>query len=319
MNEYHAIARQYFQRVEGWHLYRVQGDGMLWLWLVIAVAWGISFIPLLMSVGDLSQFWRWLVLVLVLEMVVLAIGGINQKRKREALADSVNEEFGVQVVQEDECRALLLMKLVDRPRHEFLATAKEIRDLLALRNEFRGGQELEAGSYLRHVYDPDSKARLLAVTLAAITVITALTLRSAPEGLAIIELFSSPSLLRALGTLVLLSASVFVIAVGLRAMFRVVWGATTIWVAKTIPSKESTTALRRLARDLVLLHSLEKSTMTQHDDREVGANLASRRTGEVTLPTRRQDHLVRGLGVGALIGWAAHLFLSTKRRSTGAS
>lgn len=316
MNECHAIARQYIQRVEGWHLYRSKGDRLLWIWLILVVVWVASFVPLLISLGNLSRYWIWLALVLVLEVVVLLVGGINQKRKQEALAASVSEEFGVQVVQEDECRRLLLEKLVHRPRYEFLAAAKEISDLLGLREEFRGSHELEAGFFRRHVYDPDSKARLLALTLAAVTLTMALVLRSAPEGLTIFELIGSPGLISALGTILMLCAAAFLAAVGLRAILQVVWGAAAIWVAKTFSSKESATALRRLAKDLVLFHSLKKPHEPQRDkDRERPDLTTSHGEGapEVILRKGNRNDHVYCIGLGALIGWAAHKSFSAKR------
>ena len=64
-----------------------------------------------------------------------------------------------------ECRAFLLSKLLDRPTDKFFAVAKEISDLLKMRQEFRALHEIEPDQFWKSVYDRDSKPRLIAVTL----------------------------------------------------------------------------------------------------------------------------------------------------------
>lgn len=254
MNEYHAIARKYFRQVEGWHLYRTQGDGLLWLWLALAVFWIASFVPLARSIGDWVMFAVWLAGVLVLELVVLFIGSRILDRKRAALIAEVTKEYSVVLKDEQECRVFLLTKLLEGPTNRFFAVAKEISDLLKLRQEFRGRNEIEFEFYWRMIYDRDSKARLTAVTLAAITVFTALTIRALPEGASIFDVLANQPLLARLGDVVMVSAVLFLMLVGARALLGVVWHAVTIWGAKSLTSKESSTVLRYLARDLILLH-----------------------------------------------------------------
>jgi hypothetical protein len=254
MNEYHAIARKYFRQVEGWHLYRTQGDGLRWLWLALAVFWIASFVPLARSIGDWVMFAAWLAGVLVLELVVLFIGSRILDRKRAALIAEVTKEYSVVLKDEQECRVFLLTKLLEGPTNGFFAVAKEISDLLKLRQEFRGRNEIEFEFYWRMIYDRDSKARLTAVTLAAITVFTALTIRALPEGASIFDILANQPLLSRLGDVVMVSAVLFLMLVGARALLGVVWHAVTIWGAKSLTSKESSTVLHYLARDLILLH-----------------------------------------------------------------
>lgn len=254
MNEYHAIARKYFRQVEGWHLYRTQGDGLLWLWLILAVVWVGSFAPLLRSVGDWVIFAVWLAWVLALELVVLLVGSRILEKKRAALIAEVASKYSAVLKDEHECRVFLLTKLLEHPAERFFGVAKEISDLLKLRQEFRGRNEIEFEFYWKMIYDRDSKPRLVAVTLAAITLLTALMIRALPDDSSIFEVFADQRLLGSLGDLVMLSAVLFLMLVGARAILGVVWHAVTIWSAKFLESKESSTALRYLARDLILLH-----------------------------------------------------------------
>lgn len=254
MNEYHAIARNYLRRVEGWHLYRAHGDRLLWLWLCAASVWVIAFVPLLRAIGDWPRFGVWFFVVIVLELAVLLTGDRIRARKREAMTKAVNAEFATMLATEPECREFLLTKLLARSANQFFSTTKEISDLLDLRKKFRGSNELEAEFYVKAIYDPESKPRLLAVTLAAITVMTALIIRSLPEGALLFELFESPGIWGALFTVLVISGAGFLMLIGARAILSVIWNALSIWIAKTISSEQSRTALRYLARDLLLFH-----------------------------------------------------------------
>ncbi|KIQ34863.1 hypothetical protein RT97_06325 [Variovorax paradoxus] len=166
----------------------------------------------------------------------------------------VAEQHSAVMVTEQECRAFLLSKLLGRPTDKFFAVAKEISDLLKMRQEFRALHESEPDHFWRSVYDRDSKPRLIAVTLGAITLFTALTIRSIPEGPSLFDVLNDEASLAFVWKFVLLCGSMFLLLVLARVVGTNFWHVATTWWTKSVSGKESRTALRHLARDLVLYH-----------------------------------------------------------------
>ena len=257
MNTYYRIAADYFRQMEGWHLYRKQGQAILWVWSFLALAWVVPLLPLFRAIGrgDWVMYGVWLVVVLALELVWLGVGARIAKRKRIALIDEVNITYSASMKDEQACRVFMLTKLLERSPDQFFAVAKEISDLLKLRNEFRGKDETEPGFWWRFVIDRDAKPRLLALTLACITVFTALLIRSLPESQGIFDVIADRRQLISVGGWVMVSAAFFCMLIGARVIGGVLWHVLSIWAAKTFKSKTSATALSYLAKDLVLLHT----------------------------------------------------------------
>jgi hypothetical protein len=257
MNDFHAIARAYFRQVEGWHLYRAQGDRLLWLWVALVCLGVLCFVwPLGNAIrrSEWVQYGVWLGVILVIEVVVLRITLRIVNRKSAALIAEVARQHSVVMKSEQECRAFLLTKLLERPADKFFGVAKEISDLLKLRQEFLALHEIEPEQFWKSVYDRDSKPRLIAVTLGAITLFTALTIRSIPEGPSLFDVLTSEDSLTFVKKLLALCASLFVLLVLARVVVANFWHVATTWWTKSVSSKESRTALRHLARDLVLFH-----------------------------------------------------------------
>jgi len=257
MNEFHTIARTYFRQVEGWHLYRAQGDRLLWLWIALVGLGVLCFVwPLGNAIrkSEWVQYGVWLGVILVIEVVVLAITLRIVNRKSAALIAEVARQHSVVMKTEQECRAFLLSKLLERPTDKFFAVAKEISDLLKLRQEFRALHEIEPDQFWKSVYDRDSKPRLIAVTLGAITVFTALTIRSIPEGPSLFDVLTNEDSQTFVKKVLALCISLFVLLVLARVAVANFWHVATTWWTKSVSSKESRTALRHLARDLVLFH-----------------------------------------------------------------
>lgn len=257
MNEFHAIANMYFRQVEGWHLYRAQGDRLLWAWVGLVGLGALCFVwPLGNAIrrSEWVQYGIWLGVILVIEVIVLAITMRIVNRKSAALIAEVAEQHSVVLKTEQECRAFLLSKLLDRPTDKFFAVVKEISDLLKLRQEFRALHEIEPGLFWKSVYDRDSKPRLIAVTLGAITVFTALTIRSIPEGPSLFDVLTDEASLTFVKKFLAVCASLFVLLVLARVAVANFWHVAATWWTKSVSSKESRTALQHLARDLVLYH-----------------------------------------------------------------
>jgi len=106
MNEFYAIARTYFRQVEGWHLYRSQGDKLLWLWAALVGLAVLCFWPLASSIrnSEWVMYGVWLGAVIGVEAVVLVISGRILQRKRAALIAEIAEQHAVVLENEQECR-----------------------------------------------------------------------------------------------------------------------------------------------------------------------------------------------------------------------
>jgi hypothetical protein len=246
--------------MEGWQLYRKEGDRLLWTWGVLGVAWLISLVFFLRTIGSGSLLTLEFGCVLVGEVLLLGVGFIILDRKKKALIDAINTEYGVSLSTETQCREFLLEKILQRSAERFLSAAKEIGELLGMQRQFRGSNEFRADFYLKKIYDPESKQRLLAVALAAITVLTALMVRSIPE-FSIFDALEDPAFGHFFMLLLTVSGGAFLMLVGAQVIFSRFWNTVVTWIAKSILSRESATSLRYLARDLILFHkSVEAST-----------------------------------------------------------
>ena len=251
MDDYRARAKDYFRQMEGWHLYRRPTHWLILSLAVVSVMWAVSIGWLLLT-ADHGNVWTMKLFFAVIgEFAVLLLLSKLQDQKKARLIESVNARYSADLSTENECRALVLNCVMNRPASQFLHAAKDISEALALEKQFRRSNEIEDGFVMRRIYDPDSKPRLLAVTLGAITVFTALLMRSLPDGPPLFEILGDPGIHSLLTLLLIAAAVAFAMMVGIH----VLWGAfsnlAAIWFAKTSWRKDSPIALEYLARDLV--------------------------------------------------------------------
>jgi hypothetical protein len=189
---------------------------------------------------------------------------------------------------------------------------KEISDLLKLRQEFRALHEIEPDQFWKSVYDCDSKPRLIAVTLGAITVFTALTIRSIPEGPSLFDVLTDEDSLMSIKKLLALCMSLFVLLVLARVAVVNFQRVAATWWTKSVSSKESRTALSHLARDLVLFH---KPVEVKDADEEALVPAASRDVLHHHGPVQRKERV--GVSRGVQIALAGAVILGSVLEAQG--
>lgn len=253
MNHYYAAARAYFRRMEGWHLYPSYREPHLWVWGGLVVAWFWSIYAYVAGVSQHGLSYKGLFFVVLFEAAVLLLAGeIKKRRARRVLAAAAEHPRGA-VTSEEEFRVRALEDQLQVRKDQFFEVAKEIRDMLAMRSQFRKGSEIDSSFFLHSIYAPEGKQRVLTLLICALTVFTALMART--EDLPpIVEVLTQQGVQQWLATVVVLASCAFLMLVGIRAILSVMWSAVVTWTAKTIPTNESDIALRYMVRDLVRLH-----------------------------------------------------------------
>lgn len=252
MDAYIDIANRYFHAFEGRRLYP---NFRSWHWY----AWMLSFaffVGELILVGTNAAAWRSFasqVPMFVAEILFLATSLTIDAYKRKMQAETMGIGSGGQTDRISAGRKVALERLCGKPASSFAATAKEVSDLLALQRSFRSISDAEPGDLWKKIYDPESKARLLSITLAAIALFVALLTKSADDPLPnIVAVISDQGVRSLLAVLIGCSVALFGIGLGLQTMLRSLTNVTALWIAKLGWSKKgSRTALNYLVRDLV--------------------------------------------------------------------
>jgi hypothetical protein len=251
VNAYYKVAQNYFRRMEGWHLYPGPREPWMWVWMTLALAWVASLVWVFQKVPNILS-WRFS-LVIALEIALVFVGGWISTRKGAALF-GVPSGWKVNSSDLEALRSKLLCEYLAVSPDKFLRIANEISGLIDMRKKFRRPSEIDWGLILRKFYDPDSKQRLLAVFLAGLTVLTALTLKIGDLP-TIFEALESEGVYRLLGGVLSITVMVFIIFIGVQVLGAVLWNALIIWTAKSLKTAFSDdAALRYLVRDLLLLY-----------------------------------------------------------------
>jgi len=251
VNAYYKVAQHYFRHMEGWHLYPGLREPWLWAWVMLSFAWMTSLVWLFQKVPALMS-WQ-MATVIVLEIALMLVADGISNRKRAAL-------FGVPPGQKigasdlEAFRSKLLCDYLGASPDKFLQIADEISNLIDMRREFRRSSEIEWSLIFKKFYDPEAKQRVLAIFLAGLTVLTALTLKIGDLP-SIFEVLDSEDVLRLLGGVLSITAVVFILFIGIQVLSAVLWNALIIWVAKSLKTAFSDdAALRYLVRDLLFLY-----------------------------------------------------------------
>lgn len=251
MNAYYKVAQNYFRHMEGWHLYPGPREFWMWAWMMLAFGWVASFVWLFQKVPSV---WSWqFAVVATLQIPLMFVAGGISNRKRAALFGAPS---GQKVSPSDleALRSKLLGEYLSVSPDKFLQIANEISGLIDMRKKFRRPDEIDWVLIVRKFYDPDSKQRVLAVLLAALTVLTALTLKIGDLP-TIFEVLDSQDVLRFLGGVLSTSAVIFVMLIGVQVLSAVLWNVLIIWIAKSSRTAFSDdAALRYLVGDLLLLY-----------------------------------------------------------------
>lgn len=268
MKHYLEIANKYFNDMEGLHLYPSWRTLWFWAWVATTGLWLASFIYFLATQQPLLGR-NVHVSILLPEALWLVVAMCISNRKEKRLISSTNERYDTSFSSITECRRFLLSSAVAVAPSDFLETAKEIDDLLLLQRKFRKFSDLTASDFWRKVYDKDSKARLLTLLIAVVTMTVALSVRSNATLDTLFEVYSEPGNRQFMAFISGMAVLMFVVFVGLQILTLTVVDGLALWAIKlSRGSMFSGWLLSYLVRDLVLHHgsSFAKATVSKFPD-----------------------------------------------------
>lgn len=252
MKDYIDIAKQYFKALEGLHLYPSLRTG----W---PLAWGVMFAIWLASIawvafgdhqpGNKPSFLA----ILIPEIIWFVITARIQTLKQQRSIEEVNRGFGTSFPSSEECRRHLLTVMLKRPPSSFLAVAQEIDDLMSIQKKFRKHSDQSWSELARYIYDRDSKARLLTLMIAALSMIVALTAKSDATLETLFDVYSDPGGQAFLAVIAVGAAVLFMLYMGLQIFFRTVMDGIASWSTKLFGTSQRW-VLGYLVRDLTLHH-----------------------------------------------------------------
>jgi predicted Kef-type K+ transport protein len=255
MNEYYRLANRYFRTFEDRKLYPTWRT---WHWY----AWTASLVALAFfahhqiglparEVGGFSTF-----VMLAIDLCIVGTTVQISSYKERSILAAARAEHGHAFVSLDDCRTAVLENLLGTKAEKFASTAKECSELLALQRAHRLRNEYDLQDLARKVYDPDSKARLLAIFMGALALFVALMSKQLPEGSpTLLEILADGGVWQLVRFVVVVAAILFGVWMGVHAALVTGINATATWWVKLFGrSKRSRLALRYLMRDLVRLH-----------------------------------------------------------------
>lgn len=254
MKHYLEIANRYFNDMEGLHLYPSYRTPLFWAWWATTILWLGSLSYFLVTQQPLvgSNVY---VAILVPEILWLVVATSASNWKMKKLIAVTNQRFEASFTSITECRRFLLSAAVSVASSDFLKTANEIDDLLSLQRRFRKYSDLTASDFWRKVYDKDSKARLLTLLIAVVTMTVALSVRSNATLEALFDVYSEPGNRQFMALIAGMAVLMFVVFVGLQILTLTVVDGLALWAIKlSRGSMFSGWLLTYLVRDLVLHH-----------------------------------------------------------------
>jgi len=270
LKNYLAIAQEYFKHLEGFHLYPTLKNYRSWFWIFSTFIWLwllVKYFPEAPSLHEAKGF----TFIVIPEIVWLISTSLITDWKNKKLIESTNLRLGTTFTTTEECRYKMLESLIKVPSTEFFKIAKEIDDLITLEQKFRKRSNITFADIMSNIYDRDSKARLLTLTIALVSIILALVAKSDATIEALFEAYSDPAAIKLFELVALLMGMGFVIFVGLRIMILIIIEGIASWMLKLFGAStiSSRWLLSYLIRDLVIYHSrtitLTKSPLIDSD------------------------------------------------------
>jgi hypothetical protein len=255
MDEFMRRASEYFREFEGRHLYPRLLSWYWLLWLVTAIVFGrfafLDFAPSHRNAGGYTK-----VFMFASEVAFLAVcAPIAAHKTRKLLADGPSKR-GSRGLYLDARKREALERVCGVDSSKFAGLAKECCDLLAAKRQFRSVADLSWSDVLRNFYDPDSKARILALMLSAAALFVALLNHSVPaEDFNILDAVDDASFGATFRQFMSLSIEGFGLYIGLRVMAGwLVELANSAWAVVFGGTAGSQMALNYFVRDLIRLH-----------------------------------------------------------------
>ena len=280
-------ANRYFLEFEGRHLYPKLLSWYWGVWVVTAGAFGVSAYINLFRYSHVATPWR--AGMFVCEILFLgacaAIGGYKTK-KAMAGAPKDRSERGPYM---DNKRRAMLEKICGIDASKFAAAAKECSDLIATKKDFRVAADASVSDMLRNIYDPDSKARILALLLSGAAIFVALLNHSVPaEDINILQAWSDPGFAMLLKLMLSSAVAGFGLWIGMRVLAGVAMELVkSFWAIRPGATHGSKMALNYFVRDLIRLHMPARAEEPANEVRSVA-------TASPAVPTLLQPDLELG-------------------------
>ena len=209
--------------------------------------------------------------IVIPEIVWLISTALVTNWKNKQLIEITNSRLGTTYTTTAECRYQMLESLLKVPSKEFFKIAKEIDDLITLEQKFKRRSNITFSDIISNIYDRDSKARLLTLTIALVSIILALIAKSGATIDTLFEVYSDPEAIKLFELVAILVGFGFVIFVGLRIMILTIIEGIASWMLKLFGAStiSSRWLLSYLIRDLIIYHSsaaaLTKSPLITRD------------------------------------------------------
>lgn len=257
MNQLSQLASRYYDTLESLVTLRAV-PVRLWMAVVTGgVLFTVAFVRLVLgaagSPGAAQYFLMGQMLVsegLVLFLVMLIRQARDRAARQRVAAALGRADFASLAA----AKTALLTHLFHQPTSAFLRLAEDVRKCIELQRNPARGLGFRQDDFFNFFYHPDARPRIVALCLAAVAALSALTLSSAEareEGLAMLYAIRAHGLKLWLTGVVILAGAVF--AAGL--VHRIAW-----WVGERLarflagPQDHDLTRVRYLLGDLVRQH-----------------------------------------------------------------
>lgn len=253
MDDYYKLAAAYFKEFEP----RSSFPGLKsyhWYLTVLLFAlfcyFGYEFFLVEMPSTE-KPFWQFL----ALEWAFLLSCGLIAIHRFKETVRATSEESDIKPIERlSISKRAKLEKLLNKPASQFITTAKEIIEFRDLEKACRSKADQE--EVWSTIYDPDSKARLLAFFTALLSLVVAFLGKN--EGFNLVEALSDDvtlSLIAALAKLILIS---FIAVIGARFFLRQLLEFLPWLISTVFPALHSRqTTLDYLIRDLIQYHRID--------------------------------------------------------------
>lgn len=255
MNDYVEVAKKYFRDLDGLHLYPWRST---WFqaWVVSTVVWFLALVVFFAFHRDLG-LGTGIPIILVPELLWLALTFRIQTLKESRMVEETNARLGTSFSSPAECRRHVLADAVKASPPDFLRIAKEIDDLIGLQRRFRKSSDQSWAELWRRIYDRDSKARLLTLMIALLSMIVALTARSNATLETLFEVYSEPSARSFMAVISLLAATLFALTIGFQVFVRTLLDGLASWSTKLFGGSQQW-LLGYLVRDLIKYYGADE-------------------------------------------------------------
>jgi hypothetical protein len=254
MDYYQILARRYYLAFEGTHLYPGWRDRQLQFWVLSLAAWVASlWFAWPAGLKPTSILSRGTAFYACEVVFLISCVFVVRFKKRKILANHeqslADQPFAVDLIKRTKLR-----ELCGVPATGFYSVAKECSDVVAMFDSQRLPSELRVAYYARKIYDPDSKARLVSIVLAACALLVAMVVKTIPnESPLLFEAFADGTAWSTTYALGVIAIIAFFIWLGLQAVLLVIW-TNIAGFAEKLFSVGGGVAIGYFVRDLARLH-----------------------------------------------------------------